>query len=86
MNFVPKFRADPWERVRLLYRNLVYLKQRDGLTDHQVVQGLGITHAKWRKVEQGIDPDLLNGRHLCNACDLFDVSADLLCSVPLWEE
>ena len=83
MKKTPEFPVEIREQILTVYRNLVYLKQRGGLTDHQVVQGLGITHAKWRKVEQGIDLDLLYGRHLCNACDLFGVSIDELCHTQM---
>lgn len=64
------------EQMRLIGRNICYIRREKELTQRQMACILGVSVATLRKIERGEPTVRINSRLVCRICDTFELSAD----------
>ena len=73
------------DQIFTLYRNIKYLREKNGLTTKQMAQILGMREKKLINVEKCLSIGHIDEKHLRNVCVTFKMSTDELLNENLIE-
>lgn len=73
------------EQVHMMYRNIKYLREKNGLTQKELAAILEISEAKVKRMEAFDEVGLLYVHHIIALCEYFKVSYKDFMETKLYE-